>query len=167
MGFYEETGTLIFGTRLKRLSEKFLSEVGIIYERLGFSFEPAWFPMVFLIYKKGPLTITEISTELKVSQPAASQLVSVLCSKNYFNLLPDKHDKRKKLVNFSEYGQLMINKLIPIWEILENKMFDIICDDGNCVHLIESFNELEKKLSAVSLSDSVINKLKIDIEDNL
>ena len=61
MGFYEETGILILGTRLKRLSERFLSEVGKIYEKLELDFEAAWFPVFFLIHKKGPLSITEIA----------------------------------------------------------------------------------------------------------
>ena len=164
MGFYEQTGTLILGTRLKRLSERFLSEVSKIYEKLEIDFEPSWFPMVFLIYKKGSLTITEISNELNVSQPAASQLVSILNKKDFFILIPDKEDKRKKHVNFSENGLIIIKQLIPVWETLEKKMFEIICSGENDIHLIDSFNELEKKLNSVSISDLVISKLKIDIK---
>jgi len=164
MGFYEDTGILILGTRLKRLSERFLSEVGKIYENLNIEFEPAWFPMVFLLYKKGPLSITAISDELKVSQPAASQLVSSLYKKGLLLLIPEKFDKRKKIVHFTEKGEETIKELLPIWEILENSMFEIICNEKEDIHIVDSFNQLESKLNRFSFSDSVINKLKKDSE---
>ncbi len=164
MGFYEDTGILILGTRLKRLSERFLSEVSKIYEELEINFEPAWFPLIFLIYKKGPLTITKISDELKVSQSAVSQLASGLKKKGFIVFVPDKEDKRKKLVDFSSNGSDVVKQLIPVWAVVEKNMLEIICEGKNNSHIIDGFDELEKKLNRVSLSDSVINKLKKDAE---
>ena len=160
MGFYEDTGILILGTRLKRLSERFLSEVGKIYEKLQIDFEPAWFPMVFLIHKKGPLSITEMAEELNVSQPAASQLVSLLNKKGYLILTSDKDDKRRKIVSFSQEGEIIIKQLIPIWETLEKSMFEIFNEEEEGFHVVDSFNQLECKLNRFSFGDSVINKLK-------
>ena len=164
MGFYEDTGILILGTRFKRLSERFLTEVGKIYEKLDINFEPAWFPMIFLLHKNGPLSITEISEQLNVSQPAASQLVSALTKKGFLRLIPDRDDKRKKIVNFSEQGKIILKQLIPIWETLEKSMFEIFSEDDETFHIVESFNQLEKKLNKINFGDSVINKLKINTE---
>lgn len=164
MGFYEDTGILILGTRLKRLSERFLSEVGKIYDELNIDFEPAWFPLFFLLYRRGPLTITEISDELKVSQPGASQIVSLLYKKGFLKLETDVEDKRRKIVTFSGEGQKAINQLIPIWETLENSMFEIFHGDDDVTHIVENFNQLEQRLNAFSIGDSVINKLKINAE---
>ena len=161
MGFYEDTGILILGTRLKRLSERFLSEVGKIYEKIDIDFEPAWFPMVFLLYKKGPLSITEISDELNFSQPAASQLVSLLLKKGLLLLNPEIHDRRRKIVHFSPEGEVIVRKLIPIWKTLEKSMMEIFTSDEDDLHVVESFNELERKLNSISFSDSVLDKLKI------
>ncbi|MDA3810782.1 MAG: MarR family transcriptional regulator [Spirochaetaceae bacterium] len=166
MGFYEETGILILGSRLKRLSERFLSEVGKIYEKLNINFEPAWFPMVFLIHKKGPLSVTVISEELNVSQPAASQLVSTLNKKGIFILVPDAKDKRKKMVHFSSEGKKIVKKLIPVWETLEKSMFEIFCENDEDFHVVDSFNQLEIKLNKINFSDTVINKLETYSEDH-
>lgn len=162
MGFYEDTGILILGTRLKRLSEKFLSEVGKIYEKMDIVFEPAWFPLFFLLHRKGSLSITEISTELNVSQPAASQLVSLLSRKGMIELKPDRDDRRRKICSFTPEGQRLLKKLIPIWETLENSMFEIFKADGEGADIVESFNQFEKKLSRISFGDAVLEKLKID-----
>lgn len=161
MGYYEETGFLILGTRLKRLSERFLSEVGKVYEKLEIDFEPAWFPMIFLIYKKGSLAITEISEELNVSQPAASQLVSMLYKKGYLLLTADEKDKRRKIVSFSPAGEDIVSELVPVWEMMEKSMYEIFSADEDGNHIVDSFNRLEKELNRISFGDSVLNKLKI------
>lgn len=161
MGFYEDTGILILGTRLKRLSERFLSEVGKIYEKMDIVFEPAWFPLFFLLHKKGPLSITEISVELNVSQPAASQLVSLLCKKGMIQLTSDSDDRRRKICSFTPEGQRLLKKLIPVWETLESSMYEIFKAEDETVDIVDSFNQFEKKLSRISFGDSVLDKLKI------
>lgn len=160
MGFYEETGILILGTRLKRLSERFLSEVGKIYEKLEIDFEAAWFPVFFLIHKKKALSITDISEKLNISQPAVSQLISLLLKKGYVQIIVDSNDKRRKIVSFSPEGLALLAQLIPIWETLEQSMLEIFEEEE--VHIVESFNQLESKLNRISFGDSVLNKLKID-----
>jgi DNA-binding MarR family transcriptional regulator len=168
MGFYEETGILILGTRLKRLSEKFLSEVAKIYEELKIDFEPAWFPIIFLLYRRGPLSITKISEELKVSQPGASQLVSLLNKKGFLTFIADKDDKRRKIVTFSPEGQKMIRQLVPVWEVLEKSMFEIFNDgESEESHVVDKFNQLEQKLNRISIGDSVLDKLKNDSEGDV
>jgi len=161
MGFYEETGILILGTRLKRLSERFLSEVGKMYERLDINFEPAWFPLFFLLHQRGSLSVTEIAEELNVSQPAASQLVSLLNRKGFISMEPDSFDRRRKIVSFTADGEELLEKLIPVWETLEASMYDIFRDEREGADVVKSFNQLEQKLNRISFGDSVLDKLKI------
>ena len=161
MGYYEDTGILILGTRFRRLSERFLSEISKIYKNLNIDFEPSWFPVFFLLHRKKSLSITEISEKLNVSQPAASQLVSILISKGFLSLNIDKYDKRRKIVYFTNKGNEFLKTLIPIWETMENCLFEIFNEDEN-YHLVESFNELERKLNGYNLCDSVLDKLTDD-----
>lgn len=162
MGFYEDTGILILGTRLKRLSEKFLSEVGKIYERLDISFEPAWFPLFFLLYRKGSLSVTEISEELNFSQPAASQIISLLNKRGMVHLDHDLEDRRRKIVTFTDSGRELLGKLVPIWKTLEKSMYEIFEDHEEGIDVVESFNQLERKLNGVNLGESVLDKLKLE-----
>lgn len=162
MGFYEETGILILGTRLKRLSERFLSEVGKIYERMDMEFEPAWFPLFFLLHRQGPLSVTEIAEILKVSQPAASQIVSLMSRKGLVSMTPDMDDRRRKIVSFTTAGEILLKELIPVWETLEKSMYEMFHADDEGIDVVESFNQLESKLNRISFGDSVLDKLKID-----
>ncbi|MBB6479082.1 MarR family winged helix-turn-helix transcriptional regulator [Spirochaeta isovalerica] len=161
MGFYEETGILILGTRLKRLSERFLSEVGKIYEKLDISFEPAWFPLFFLLHKKGSLSVTEIADELNVSQPGASQIVSLLNRKGLVAMEADSFDRRRKIVSFTSEGEELLSELIPVWKTLESSMFELFHDGSEGFDVVRSFNQLEQKLNKFSFGDSVLDKLKM------
>lgn len=161
MGFYEDTGILILGTRLRRLSERFLLEVGRMYEKMGIEFEPAWFPLFFLLHRRGPLSVTEIADELNVSQPAASQIVSLLNRRELIVLKTDSYDRRRKIVNFTGKGKTLLQQLVPVWETLEASMNEILYDEKDEIDVVESIKRLELKLNTLSLSDAVLNKLKI------
>jgi len=163
MGFYEETGILILGTRFRRLSERFLSEISKIYKKLNIDFEPSWFPVFFLLYRRNEISITEISEELSVSQPAVSQLVSILIRKGFLRITIDKMDKRKKMVHFTDAGTALIKILIPIWETMEKNLFEIFSENEG-YHLIENFNEMERILNRSELCDSVIDQISMEKE---
>ena len=64
MTFYRQTGELIFGTRLKRLSDRFLMDVARIYKTLDIPFVIGWFPLFYLLNEQGTLSVTEIAREL-------------------------------------------------------------------------------------------------------
>ena len=81
MGFYPKLGYLIFGSRLRRLSEYFLAEVNKVYGQQGIAFDASWFPLFYLLSVKDKLTLMDIATELEVSHSAVSQLVTNLKGK--------------------------------------------------------------------------------------
>ena len=49
MNFYQQLGTLVFGTRLKKLSDYFLSEINKVYSDQNIPFEASWFGVFFLV----------------------------------------------------------------------------------------------------------------------
>ena len=81
MIFYREAGELIFGSRLKRISERFLMDVSKIYKSLNIPFEVSWFPLFYLLNERGKLSVTEIARELEITHSAVSQLVTILQKK--------------------------------------------------------------------------------------
>ena len=78
MAFYRNAGELIFGTRLKRISERFLMDVSKVYKHLDIPFETGWFPIFYLLRERENLSVTEIARELEVTHSAISQAVTVL-----------------------------------------------------------------------------------------
>jgi hypothetical protein len=78
MNLYEGLGYLVLGSRLRRLSENFLSEINQAYQQAGIDFDASWFPVFYLLSKNDALSIKELSEQTEVSHPAASQLISNL-----------------------------------------------------------------------------------------
>ena len=78
---FQEGGVLILATRLRRASERLLSEITSIYKGLDISFEPSWFPFFFLLDDHRTLSVSDLTERLRVSQSAVSQLAGVLESR--------------------------------------------------------------------------------------
>lgn len=105
MSFYPSLGYLVFGSRLRRLSEYFLMEVNKVYEQAGIPFDASWFPVFYLLSKQQPLPMIDISEQLEISHSAVSQMVTSLKKKGLLKTTPCKEDGRRQLVAFSKKGK--------------------------------------------------------------
>jgi len=153
MNFYQKLGPLVFGTRLKRLSDYFLSEVNQVYASRGIPFEASWFGIFYLLGNQTELSIFEIAEQLEVSHSAISQLVKSLTEKGLLTLQPSSHDGRKKVIHLSKSGEELLQKIKPIWVALDKTMTDLL--DKNKV--LEQIFQLENKFDEIPLS-KLINK---------
>lgn len=167
MNFYKQTGALIFGTRLKRLSDRFLQDVSKLYKSLHLTFEPGWFPVFYLINERGTLTMTEIASELKITHSAVSQLVNSLKKKNYLEFIKDSDDKRKIMVTFTEEGLNVTEKLVPVWQSLKRSMEELISEGRFSANLLDGLNEIEDRLEEKSLLDRVMEDMEKFSTDDL
>ena len=102
MNFYESLGYLVLGSRLRRLSEAFLSEINKTYQAAGIDFDASWFPVFYLLSKNESLSIKELSDNTGVSHPAASQLVTNLKNKKLLKTTTCADDGRRQLVQLTK-----------------------------------------------------------------
>jgi len=167
MSFYKQTGALIFGTRLKRLSDRFLQDVSKLYKSLNLPFEPGWFPVFYLLNEKGTLTMTEIANELKITHSAVSQLVNSLKKKNYLKFIKDAGDKRKIMVTFTKEGLNITEKLVPVWQSLKRSMEELINQGKYSVNMLAGLNEIESQLDEKSLLNRVVEDMEKFSTDGL
>jgi DNA-binding MarR family transcriptional regulator len=158
--FYKRHGELIFGTRLRRISEKFLADVSKIYKTLNIPFETGWYPIFFLLNKRGRLSITEIAKDLEITHSAVSQMVGTLEMNNLVCLLNDKNDKRRRLITFSEKGRKLMGTLTPIWKTIRREMEILMAERANSAYLLAALDELEESFEKTSVYDRVMNALK-------
>jgi DNA-binding MarR family transcriptional regulator len=158
--FYQRHGEFIFGTRLRRISEKFLADVSKIYKTLDIPFETGWYPIFFLLNKRGRLSITEIAKDLEITHSAVSQMVGTLEINNLVCLLNDKNDKRRRLITFSEKGRKLMDTLTPIWKTIRREMEILMAERDNSAYLLVALDELEESFEKTSVYDRVMNALK-------
>ena len=148
MNFYQKLGPLVFGTRLKRLSDYFLSEVNHVYASRGIPFEASWFGIFYLLDNQTELSIFEIAEQLEVSHSAISQLVKSLTEKGLLTLQPSAHDGRKKVIHLSQKGKELLQKIKPIWAALDKSMSALLKQN----EVLEQIFQLENKFAEMPLS---------------
>jgi DNA-binding MarR family transcriptional regulator/GNAT superfamily N-acetyltransferase len=158
--FYRQTGELIFGTRLKRISEKFLTDVSKVYKVLDIPFEVSWFPIFYLLNQKGALSVTEIARELQITHSAVSQWVNVLQKKKLIKFINDANDRRKRLVDFTAKGSRLIPTLEPIWESMTKAMQNLMAEGKDSVNLLDALSQLEDSVEKESLYARIIREVR-------
>ncbi len=159
MNFYEHLGHLVLGSRLRRLSEAFLSEINKTYQAADIEFDASWFPVFYLLSKNESLSIKELSEATGVSHPAASQLVTNLKSKKLLKTTTCKDDGRRQLVELTQAGHQLLKQVLPVWQALSITMEEIITTEPECLHLLPAITALENTFKAVNLSEKIGEKL--------
>ncbi|KAA3662426.1 MAG: GNAT family N-acetyltransferase [Calditrichaeota bacterium] len=160
MNIYNDAGELIFGTRLKRLSERFLISINRIYKTLDIPFEPAWFPMFFILYKYGPKSVTEIAELLDITHSAISQQATVLERKKLVQFVPSETDKRKRLLKFTTKGQKLINQVLPVWQSIKRNMRRMLDENPNSGNVLQALSEIEEISADKDIYTRVLQDLR-------
>lgn len=117
-----ELKELAFGSRMKRLSETLMRDVKQVYKSLYLDFDPTLFPVFKTISDEQPINTGEISECLQLTQPAVTQFVNSLAKHELIVITPDSNDKRKKNISLSNKGSKLVDKLKPIWTIMEEEL---------------------------------------------
>ncbi|HTE01562.1 MAG TPA: MarR family transcriptional regulator [Mucilaginibacter sp.] len=159
MNFYESLGYLVFGSRLRRLSEAFLSEVNKTYQAAGIEFDASWFPVFYLLSQNDSLSIKELSEATGVSHPAASQLVTNLKGKKLLKTTTCSDDGRRQLVQLTKAGHALLAQILPVWEALRQTMDELVAAEPECRHLLPAITAIENTFRSVSLSDKIGQKI--------
>ncbi|MEO1051641.1 MAG: bifunctional helix-turn-helix transcriptional regulator/GNAT family N-acetyltransferase [Bacteroidota bacterium] len=167
MSFYRESGLLLLGTRLKRLSDKFLTEMTSIYESQEVDFETSWFAIFYLLHLKKQLSLSEVAAELEVTQPAISQMISGLERKKLLIVESDKDDARKRVVRLSDQGNQIVMQLVPVWQAIKAGIESVFPSDTTGQVLVSILNRIEQELEANTIATHAIEQLKNNAEQEL
>lgn len=155
MNFYESLGFLVLGSRLRRLSETFLSDVNEIYKAHKIKFDAAWFPVFYILSRQESVSIKDIADQLAVSHSSISQLVSALQGKGFVKTTADTADARRKVVSFTPKGKKLQKQIEPIWNALAKAMEDMTETGRHSKVLLKAITETEQQLAEQSLFNRV------------
>ncbi|HEY4108412.1 bifunctional helix-turn-helix transcriptional regulator/GNAT family N-acetyltransferase [Puia sp.] len=104
MDFYERTGKMALGSRLRRLSEQMTEQAAGIYDLYQVDLQPKWFPVFYSLSPTGEKSITDIAREIGHTHPSVSQIVRELAAKGYIVEKKGEADGRKNFVLLSATG---------------------------------------------------------------
>ncbi|MEA5459573.1 bifunctional helix-turn-helix transcriptional regulator/GNAT family N-acetyltransferase [Arcicella sp. LKC2W] len=118
MDFFNQTGKMVLGSRLRRLSEQITENALQVYKLYDIDFQPKWFPVFYVLSKGQEKTITDIAEEIGHSQPSVSKIISEMVKVGLILETKDKKDGRKNMVSLSAEG-------IAITEKIEHQYLDV------------------------------------------
>jgi DNA-binding MarR family transcriptional regulator len=160
MNFYQSLGFLVFGSRLKRLSDTFLNDVNLVYRSHNISFDASWFPVFYILSQKTEVSIKEISDELNVSHSAISQLITNLQEKGVIKSVVSKKDARHRVITFTSKGVKLLQKIKPVWDALQQAMEELVNENEQSKKILEALTAMEKSIQKTGVFHRVEKILK-------
>lgn len=161
MSFYPKLGYLIFGSRLRRLSEYFLAEVNKVYAQSGIAFDASWFPLFYLLSEGKQLTLMDIAQELEVSHSAVSQLITNLRGKELVTTTRCAEDGRRQLVELTRKGAALLDQVLPVWKAIGHAMEGLVMEDPQSRKILEAIGAVERSVSEDPLSARILRAMDI------
>lgn len=111
MDFFNKTGKLALGSRLRMLTDKITDDAAEIYKLYGADIKPKWFPVFFALSEGESKTITSIAKEIGHSHPSVSNIVREMVTEGLIKEKKDKSDGRRNMVELSGKGKKLADKM--------------------------------------------------------
>jgi DNA-binding MarR family transcriptional regulator len=102
------------GTQLRHLIELLDGAVARKYADLGISYRPRYTPVLRALIAGKPRTVGEIATAAGITQPAATQTVSLMIKHKLIEEA-SSDDGRKKLLQLTKHGVSLLPQLQQAW----------------------------------------------------
>ena len=154
---YHTTGSLLLGSRFKRLSEAFYADLARIYKGEGIEFEPGWFPVFFLLDRHGERTISDLARDMDITHSGASQAATALKKKGLIQITPSARDKRIRTLDFTAQGRELMDRVRPVWQAIQESLES---PEPPLVPLVQLLEELEHRWADLDLVDQVRHRLQ-------
>jgi DNA-binding MarR family transcriptional regulator/RimJ/RimL family protein N-acetyltransferase len=118
MDFFNKTGKMAVGSRLRMLTEKMTEDARQIYALHNIDMQPEWFPVFYVLSEGEEKTITAIAKEIGHTHPSVSKIVREMSKKGLVAEKKDKTDGRCNVVSLTKKG-------IDITVAIQNQYTDV------------------------------------------
>ncbi|MFP2906974.1 MarR family winged helix-turn-helix transcriptional regulator [Pyxidicoccus sp. 3LFB2] len=107
------------GTQLRHLIELLDGAVSEAYAQEGLDYRPRYTPVMRALLEREPLTIGQLATAARITQPAATQTVALMVKEGLVAVKAEPDDKRQRLVHLTDTGRKLIPRLQACWRATE------------------------------------------------
>lgn len=153
MDFFERTGTVAIGSRLRMLNDRIAADAAEIYHLYGVDIRPKWFPVFFALSDGEAKTITGIAREIGQTHPSVSNIVKEMTAAKFVQEVPDKDDRRRTVIALSPEGRALCALLPEVCGDVSAAVDEVSQSTRN--DLWEAIGEWEEQLSQRSLLQRV------------
>jgi len=138
-------GSLLLGSRLRKVSEALYAGVDEVYRSAGVDLPSRCFPILFLLRDHGRLGISELAARLGQTHPAVSQMSRKLLRHRMVTESTDPQDERRRLLALSARGRSVMQRLEPVWKAIIAAAADLESDHPLSQHLTAVDRALEAR----------------------
>ncbi|WP_262692176.1 bifunctional helix-turn-helix transcriptional regulator/GNAT family N-acetyltransferase [Kordiimonas aestuarii] len=138
------------GTRMRRLSEQMSADADRVYKEAGTDFRVSYFYVIYALFERGSMPISEIARLAGFSHSAVSQTVKRLGKFGWVETLSTE-DGRQKLVTLTDDGKKLVDDVKPFWFALERAVKAAMAEAD--VDLLAALDGLESALKSKSMYD--------------
>lgn len=149
MNFFDKTGSVAIGSRLRMVTEMINTEASNIYKMYGIDIKPKWFPVIKLLSGCEDLTVTGIAKEIGHTHPSVSNIISEMKAKGLVEQTDSSGDKRCTVVKLTRKGRRLNAELTDLCEDVEVAVKSVL--DECCHNLWRAIGEWEEQLKEKSL----------------
>jgi DNA-binding MarR family transcriptional regulator/GNAT superfamily N-acetyltransferase len=111
MNFFNRTGKMALGSRLRRLSDLITEDAANIYKLYENDLQPRWFPVFYVLAERDNQTITEIAKQIDHSHVSVVQIIKAMIKKGYVTAKGHRQDGRKSIISLSKNGKLLAERM--------------------------------------------------------
>jgi len=131
-------GSVMLGSRLKRLAERFQAGAERIAVECGLPTQPSQMPLMAALHRHGALSVGQAVEVLGISQPAVTRILSRLVEMELIETIRDSRDQRTKMMSLSPKGREAMELAVTVlWPRLRAAVSEV-CDVPALLSLIEA-----------------------------
>ena len=165
MEYFNRTGKMAVGSRLRLLTDIITEDAARIYQLYSINIQPKWFPVLYVLSNSDAMTITEIAKEISHSHPSVSKIINELMQSGYVKEKEDKRDGRRNRVQLSAKGKEMMKKMEQPYMDVSKAIEDLSAQTRN--DLWKAIEEWEYLLEQKSLFARVREQKKKRESDDI
>ncbi|PTR01066.1 MarR family transcriptional regulator with acetyltransferase activity [Mucilaginibacter yixingensis] len=158
MDFFDRTGKMAIGSRLRLLTENVTNNAAEINKLYSNGLQPKWFPVFYELSDGKGKTITAIAREIGHSHPSVSTIVSEMTKNGIITEKKDEADGRRNLVSLSPQGMAIAQNIQVQYTDVNNAIEELLAQTRH--NLWKAIEEWEFLLEQKSLLKRVQDQKK-------
>jgi DNA-binding MarR family transcriptional regulator len=153
MDFFEQTGVMALGSRLRQLSDRITRDSAETYKMQGIEFEPRWFPVFFVLSKEEQLPVSGIAQKIGQSHASVSQIARQMRKRQLIGQEKSEQDGRQTVLRLTEKGKALLPAMEELYRHVQNGVVDLLQETEHDIW--QAINDLERALDRQDLVNRV------------
>lgn len=158
MNFFQRTGPMALGSRLRQMSERMTQEAARIYGLYELDIEPRWFPVLYSLRQQEGQSVAQLAEDIGHSQASVSQVIKEMAKQDYITITKGTTDARKTIITLSEKSRQQLPALDTQMQDVSTAVDLMMAQTQH--NLWKALDELDYQLDQQGLFDRVNQQRK-------